>query len=291
MLDVIVVGAGPAGCSAAVQCVRLGLDTLLLDGTGRPGGLVREARLLENYPGLKTPVSGIEYSLRLGDFLLRNGLSVENSRVDRVVECETGFEILADGRFLSARSVILATGTEPVPFDLERDDSVVVHRSILGLLDERPRSAAVIGGGEAALDYGLHLTDLGTDVTLLVRGDSLKAGGRLADQVLSIDRIGIMYNSAVKKATGSEGVIRLQIEASGVELETEALIVAVGRRPVMPDLGAIRGIVPGSVSTGTPGFFLAGDVSQGSLGQTTVAVGQGTKAGMLANAFLRSGRD
>lgn len=289
ILDAVVVGAGPAGCGAAVQCSRMGMDVALLDRTGAPGGLVREARLLENYPGLPEPLTGPEFCGSLGNHLERNDVTVRRFAVRRVIMEKGVFAVSGpDGRLLS-RTLILAVGTEPAEFRIEGDESVPVHRSILDLTDQPPRSAVVIGGGEAALDYALNLSDRGTEVRVAVRGDSLKAEGVLLEQTLSRGGISILYNTSPVGIRSRNGTVLLSVVSAGREsvLETEAVMAAVGRRAALPAFGFRFEHSPGSVSTSAGGLFLAGDASLGSLGQASSAAGQGVLAAMMACKLLR----
>ncbi len=282
IVDVAVVGAGPAGCGAAVQCRRLGMETALLDRTGMAGGLVREARLLENYPGLESPVSGIEFCRRLEEFLGRNCLRPIHAEVTGIAKENGCFELAFTGGTLKARSVVIATGTVPVQFGLHAEGEVRIHRSVLGLLPHPPGRVAVIGGGESAMDYSLHLAESGSEVALLVRSGRLRGALALKDMVEKCERIDISYNTAVKGAIGSKGVIRLELTGSGDELETDALLAAVGREPFLPSFDPIPVFRAGTVITSVPGLYIAGDASLGNLGQASIAAGQGVRAAMLA---------
>jgi len=291
--DVAVIGAGPGGCSAAVQCTRLGLDTVIADSAGIAGGLVLEARSIENYPGTETPIGGEVFALRLREMLNRFGLSVRNLHVERVSMDDGMFRSEGTEGILTSRCLIVATGTVPADFALPSRGNPRMYRSIIPLRMDPPARAVVIGGGEAAADYSLSLSDLGTDVILLVRGDRLRAAGMLRSQLLERGSIRIMYNTVPEFAESGQGsaVLRTCSPLGQAELETDAILAAVGREPSLP------GIMPdgfhwieGTAVTSIPGLFLVGDAALGRLGQTGIAVGHGLMAAGMA-ADLVTGVD
>ena len=292
-LDVAIAGAGPAGCAAAVQCSRLGLNAVLLDRTGTAGGLVGEARLLKNYPGLPEPVSGMVFARRLRRMIDDNG--IVPSDFDLLKVCPEGDTFRLEGRegVMWARSVVLAVGTRPVDFNLETMGQVTVHRSIIPLLRLRPARTLIIGGGEAALDYALNLAGYGTGVTLAVRGDGLKARGRLPAEAMGHPGIDIRYNTAPLSASGRDGGVidvLLSTPDGEMSISTDAVLAAVGRIAVLPSWERRPEWEPGSVRTDVHGVFVAGDASLGSLGQASIASGQGVQAATFACRYLEDGR-
>ena len=198
---IIIVGAGPGGCAAAVQCVRLGVRPLLLDRTGRPGGLLGNAWSVENYPGLE-PMNGRELSGRLAAFLDRFGVGIEPADVTAIGGNDGHLVVDSSGGTLEAGAVIAATGTRPVRLPVAGAEALLgdgFWYEVRHLLESgvRPRHVAVIGGGEAALDYSLSLAGAGAAVTLLVRGEEIRAGERLIDLVASNGSISIRHGSEV----------------------------------------------------------------------------------------------
>lgn len=287
--EVTVLGAGPAGCGAAVQCRRMGLETVLLDRTGRAGGLVREARLLENCPGLPVPVTGPEYARNLEALLARTGIGIRRYMVGSVSREDGAFVVKGSGGDIRCGSVILAVGTQPLEYGIETEGNVEIYRSVLELKTDPPERAVIIGGGEAALDYALNLADSGTDVTVLVRGRHLRAGGKLKEEFLARKNIGILYDTEALAAFRlKDGTVRLEVLSPGgrTALQTGAVLAAVGRKTVMPALGFECIHEPGKTATGVSGFYMAGDASRGCSGQASTASGQGVLAGMLACEYL-----
>ena len=265
--EIAIIGAGPAGVACAVQCRRLGAPPLLLDRTGRAGGLIENAHRVENYPGLEEPLPGPVFAERLRAHLARFDVSVENANIRRVVAGGGGFLLEGDGREILARAVVVATGTEParlgVPGEEELEGVRLFYdvRTLLARLPS-PGRVVVIGGGEAACDYALSLAGAGARVDLVTRGPELKARGRLEDLVRKSAAIRIQ-GAAVEPGPGLSRWA-----------EADAILVAVGRRP-----GGL-GFAP------APGLLVVGDARTGVLGQVGMAVGDGLMAAAAAVAFV-----
>ena len=291
MHDVTVIGAGPAGCAAAVQCRRLGLDVALVDTLGKAGGLIHEARLIENYPGLEKPLAGPAFAGRLISILSANDLEILCFHADSIVLSGGVFEISGNSECIRSGSVIIAVGTVPKEFSIEITGNATIHRSILELIRQPPKRTVIIGSGEAALDYALNLSDSGSAVSVLVRGSSLKAVGRLRDEIERRNVVTILYNTVSVEASSSEGVINLEVESSGRKkiLETDAVLAAVGREPRLPRITNDFVHENGNVRTSIQGLYISGDASLGSLGQAAIASGQGIQAALYTFEFLKAG--
>ncbi len=276
MLDLLIVGAGPAGCAAAVQARRLGLSPRLLDRTGRAGGLVEQAWQVENYPGLP-PLPGPAVVRLLGAHLQRFGLGVTEEEVGVVLPQEDHLELRCASNILRSRAVILAVGTVPVPLQVSGAEHL--RYEIRSLLAESPAAAAVVGAGEAGLDHALALDEAGIEVHLIVRGGRLRATGRLVQLVgerpgvhvhLHTRLVEVLPRGAV--VLGPEGEQRLAVDYT---------VASIGRTSCLPQLGVDSSPEAGIV-TRHPGLYLAGDARSGGLGQLGVAVGDGLAAAMVA---------
>jgi len=277
-----------------VQCLRLGVRPLLLDRRGRPGGLTVNAWRIENYPGLE-PVDGRTFAARLADLLMRFELTVEQAEVTGIDVAERGFLVDLDTRTMTARAVILATGTRAIRLDCDGARALEGERLFyeVAALFERypePGRVIVIGGGEAALDYSLSLAGRGAEVTLLVRGDRCRANVRLLEAVAGEDRIGIHFGIEIAGIAAAIGGVRVLtcLSAGKREFESKVAIAAIGREPAPPSLP--EGFWPdssGTVATALPGLFLAGDLQRGSLGQAGIAVGDGLEAAQQAVTWLK----
>ncbi len=289
-VDLAVVGAGPAGCAAAVQAARLGLSVALLDRTGRAGGLVANAWRMENYPGLEGPVSGPEYVRRLGLMLQRFGLGVQRREIRSLHRSGAALALEgADGTMMRARAAVLATGTMPLGAGFRGEDRTPpVYSAVRQCDGMAPGRALVVGGGEAALDYSLSLADAGWRVAVLVRSDRPRAGGRLLDAVDSRKEIRVHYGVRLLSVEEEAGGAAALLHSGEGDYKTraDAVLVAVGRRRELPDLPPGARVDGAGPVAGLPGVFCAGDAAAGSLGQACTAAGQGIEAAGMALEYL-----
>ncbi|RKZ10107.1 hypothetical protein DRQ25_04140, partial [Candidatus Fermentibacteria bacterium] len=278
-------------CAAAVQSRRLGLDVILIDTCGKAGGLIHEARLIENYPGLEKPLAGPAFADRLISILSANDLTIRHFHADSIVLSGGVFEIFGNGESIRSQSVIVAVGTVPKEFSIEVNGDVTIHRSILELTRQPPERTIIVGGGEAAVDYALNLSDRGSSVSLLVRGSRLKASGKLRDEIEKHEAVKIIYNTVPVSASSLEGITRLEVESSGRKMfpEADAVLAAVGREPGLPRVADGFDHDRGNVRTSIHGLYISGDASLGSLGQAAIASGQGTLAALYTFEFLKAG--
>jgi len=288
---IVVVGAGPGGCASAVQCRRLGATVRLIDQCGRAGGLIANAYRVENYPGLD-PAPGPEIADRLAAHLTCFDVAVERGLIERIERKGEGFVLHGTGTGIPAAAVILATGTEPLRLDVPGELALAGEhlfyepRELLARRSQLSR-VLVIGGGEAAYDYALTMAATGVSVTLVVRGNAPRAAARLVQMVDEASGIETLLGT---RPTGvTPGVPGVVLQTTRGALGTEAILVAIGRRPVMPHLpeGFTLAAEP-RVSTPMAGLFLVGDVRTGSLGQMGIAVGDGLRAAAGAVARNRS---
>ena len=279
--DFVVIGAGPAGVAAAVQAERLGLKVLLIDESGEAGGLIRVAHCVENYPGLP-PSNGREFAAAMQAHLTQFALSVSRGRVQAVVPENGGFRIETSMGPLFCLTVAAAVGTAAKRPDIEGAETLL--DSPLQVLRAEMQTAAIIGSGEAASDYALSLADDGIGVTLLIRGDRLKARGRLARAVNDHPRIALLYGvTPVRLAALEKGVTVYLKGGIALPFTVDCALTAVGRASRSTEI--LKGLDlggPETVSTPLPGLFVIGDARTGTLGQAGIAVGDGLSAAMRA---------
>jgi thioredoxin reductase (NADPH) len=287
-VDVAVIGAGPAGCAASVQAVKLGLSAVLIDETGEPGGLVRNAYLVENYIGLD-PVPGHVLAAKMADHLERFDIRVTRSRIDNVRRND--HLLLAEGSDLlvRCRSLIMATGTVPLSGCIEGEATAGnVYFSPAEIPSPFPGVVAVVGGGEAAFDYALSTAKEDADTMLLVRGSEPKAAGRLLAMVSRNNLIRILYDTSVRSVTRAGDRLMLHVSSkNGISrIPVDALLIAVGRRRTHPVTEDGLLVDSGDELRGAEGAFTAGDVRSGRLGQACSAAGQGILAAAKAFEYI-----
>ncbi|MDJ0764380.1 MAG: NAD(P)/FAD-dependent oxidoreductase [Myxococcota bacterium] len=291
--QIIIVGAGPAGCAAAVQCCRLGVSPCLLDRTGQAGGLTRNAFMIENYPCLD-PTDGPSFAQLLARHIDRFGIQVKKTVVQSIYRTNGGYAVTCDTDEMWATSVILAVGTTPISLTIPGAPSLLgngLYHSIVEVADRSIDSALVIGGGEAALDYALTLARQGARVDVVVRSDRLRAQGRLVSLVRNNADIKLNFSmTPLAIRAGDRGVILdVATSSSTVSMAGDCALAAIGRVNALP--GLLKGLDVGgpvAVSTPSPGLFVAGDARVGNLGQAGMAIGDGLAAAMAAVAFLEN---
>ncbi len=307
----IIIGAGPAGCAAAVQCARLGIRPLVIDSAGAAGGLLANAFRVENYPGLP-PMPGPEFVRRLERHLQRFGLGVTPAEALRIsaaggtsptagtrLAARPGIGAPGDGLLrvetdrgpIAAEAVLLATGTQPRPLAipgaraLEGRGLFYEVRHLLAA-HAQPREIILIGGGEAALDYALTLAARGARVTVLLRGPRPRARGRLLAMARRSEGVSFISNArpvALDETSDGVRVTFSRGDETG-DAAAEAVLAAIGRRSTAPAL------LDPAVAPNQAGLFVIGDARRGSLGQAGIAVGDGLEAAMAAARYLSARR-
>ena len=282
---IAVVGAGPAGCAAAVQCLRLGEVPVLFDRTGEAGGLVVNARSIENNPATGGPISGLEFARRMRAHLDRFRVDVLRRDIQGIRKSQERFVIDTDGEPLVADAVIVAVGTMPVLIDVAGANALHGEGIFYGLTAMlawcTPNRILVVGGGEAACDFALSLADRSVTTTLLVRAHDLKARGHLATHVATSHCIEIQRCTRCVDVVKTPDGVLVHTEMAGklFPMIVDAVLVAIGRQSMATSL-------LGPLGLSVPGLFVAGDARLGALGQTAIAVGDGVLAASAAVAWV-----
>lgn len=272
---VVVVGAGPAGVAAAVQCIRQGLDVLVVERE-RVGGLIYYARKVENFPGF-VGLRGHEVCRRLEGMLRDAGVRVIRDEVSCVIPSEGGFTVCLSSGEIGACAVILATGARPRSLGIPGE----VHYP--PWVDYSGKRVAVIGGGDVAFDYALRISELGGEVTLLHRSDPraippLRREAREAG-------IRMVRGEVERWATRHEGLL---LYAGGVEIPCDLPVVAIGREPHLPEIRGTLGVISSeNGKTQIPGLYVVGEASDLRYRQMGIAVGMGLAAAMDCARWVR----
>lgn len=288
--DTIVVGAGPAGIAAAIQTHRSGWRTALFEGKS-PGGLLRNANLVENYPGFPGGVRGARLAGLMERHLEENGPPLIREMVESLGHDGRVFTAKTKGGRYEALTAVLASGTVPlIPEDLviSARASERVFFEVTGAAGLKKKSFAVIGGGDAAYDYALSLAP-GNRVTVLTRSAKARC------LPLLYERCGRKRNISIMLSTGVEAIERegeklvLRLAERKEPIEADYALIAVGRRSCIDyledhllekiELLSKRGIL-----------YLAGDVANGRFRQAAISAGDGIRAAMALDSLLRSDR-
>lgn len=289
--SIAVIGAGPAGIAAAIQLRRHGFNPFLLEKE-QPGGLLRQARWVENYPGFPGGISGIDLAdvfwkqaAAFGvEWLKAEVLALEPGRASMVLHTTTGS--------LAAAGLVLASGSRPRPLPARYRD----HRlaglvfNDLNLVQTGPgRLVAVLGGGDAAFDYALNLAGRGCRVFILLRDGKEKCLPLLAESCREHPGIELFYRTEPKQARLTpDHRLGLLIGPGTRELQVDCLLAAIGRRA---EDRLWRGLDRENrrFLLSTRRIVLAGDVKNGRLRQTALAVGDGVRAAMMLARRIERG--
>ncbi len=303
--DVIIVGSGPAGYTAAIYTARANLSPLVIAGSVEAGGELMKTTEVENFPGFPEGIMGPELMGKLQEQAEKFGAEVLYEDATAVeLEGEIKKVVLMDGTIHRARTVILATGSAYRELGLDSEARLSGHGvSWCATCDGfffREQEIAVVGGGDSAMEEALFLTKFASKVTVIHRRDSLRASKIMADRALAHPKIEFVWNSEVADVLGEDKVtgVRLRNLNTGEESElaVTGVFVAIGNDPrvalvqdqvKITDAGTIA--VDGRSSrTSVDGVFAAGDVLDPTYRQAITAAGSGCAAAIDVEHYLGS---
>ncbi len=292
-VSVAIIGAGPAGIAAGIYLQRAGLAPLLVE-KGEPGGLLKSANLVENYPGFPDGIRGGDLVGLFAEHLARVGLEVTRAKVRRVDAVRGAFKIDTDSGETTSKALIVASGTIPSDIRLKGSRALMNKRLFAEITDvpltlRKNRHAVVIGGGDAAFDYALNLTASGDDVTIVSRSEPTCLS--LLRERAEATGVKVLVGWAPEsiRALGKAVELKCRTHAASEDLTGDLVLIACGRGRNIDFLASSLQRVLGKrapPATSVRGFYVAGDVARGSHRQTGIAVGDGIRAAMLAIDFL-----
>jgi thioredoxin reductase (NADPH) len=303
--NVIILGSGPAGYTAALYAARANLRPLVLKGL-EAGGQLMLTTEVENYPGFPDGIMGPELMDAMEKQAARFEAEIIAQSATRVDLSARPFGVWAGDQEWRGRTVIVATGASAkwlgVPGeDRLRGRGVSACATCDGFFF-RDRELVVVGGGDTAMEEALFLTKFATKVTIVHRREEFRASRIMQDRALGHPKIDVIRNAVVDEVLGNGAVtgVRLRDLTSGRDrqLATDGLFVAIGHRPntslfegqLAMSNGYISVVEP-TTRTSVPGVFAAGDVTDVVYRQAVTAAGQGCKAAMDAERFLEADPD
>lgn len=300
--DVVIIGAGPAGMTAAVYASRANLDTLLLE-RGAPGGQMADTELIENYPGFES-ILGPELSTKMFEHAQKFGAVYAFGDVDRVEDHGDYKEVIAGDKTYKTKTIIITTGAEyrklGIPGEEELTGRGVSYCAVCDGAFFRDDEIVVIGGGDSAVEEGMYLTRFAKKVTVIHRRDELRAQKILQDRAFENEKIEFIWDTVVeeiKEADGKVGSLILKNVKTGEteELETPGVFIYIGTVPLsepFKSLGIVdeEGYIPTdeNMETKVPGIFAAGDVRVKDLRQVVTATGDGSIAAEAAIEYIET---
>lgn len=300
--DIIIIGAGPSGLTAAIYGSRAGIKTLVLAGPA-PGGQLLQTTDIENFPGFEKPISGFDLMTRIINQAKRLGAIIKNEYAKEINISSRPFTVSTGQKEYSAKSLIIATGANAKWLGIESEKRFIGKGvSACATCDGffyKGKDVCVIGGGDSACEEALFLTGFAQKVYLIHRRDKLRAAYILAEKVKKNPKIEIIYDHIVDEILGNEKVngIKIKNVKTGEisELKVDGVFVAIGHHPnseivkdkiKTDDYGYI--IVDSSFQTSIPGVFACGDVVDPIYKQAIVASGTGCMAAMNAIKFVEN---
>lgn len=302
--NVVILGTGPAGLTAAIYAARANLNPLCVSGS-QPGGQLTITSEVENYPGFPSGVQGPELMEHFRQQAERFHTRFKEGDVQKVDLSKRPFKItLADGSEIRTKTLIIATGASAKLLGLPQEKKLMGRGvSACATCDGfffRNQEIAVVGGGDTAMEEANFLTRFAKSVTLIHRRDSFRASKVMQDRVLNNPKVKVIYDTVVEDILGEQEVVGLKIKnlKTGVmsELPVTGFFVAIGHQPNtglfqgqldMNDTGYLH-IQLGSTKTKIPGVFAAGDVADHYYRQAITAAGTGCMAAIDAERFLDS---
>jgi thioredoxin reductase (NADPH) len=299
--DLIVIGGGPAGYTAALYAARANLRPLVIEGFNW-GGQLMVTSDVENYPGYPDGIMGPEMMAEFRRQAERFGTDFVTDNVTRVDFSERPFRVWVEGEEHLARSVIVATGASARWLGLESEERLKSRGvSACATCDGaffRDKHIFVVGGGDTAFEEALFLTRFGYKVTLVHRRDEFRASQIMVDRARDHDKIELKTPYVVEEVLGEESIsgLRLRNVETGEieEVEAGALFIAIGHDPntrlfveqLDHDENGYLVTKPGTTETNVPGIFAAGDVQDHVYRQAVTAAGSGCMAALDAERFL-----
>jgi thioredoxin reductase (NADPH) len=299
--DVVIIGSGPAGLTAAVYAARANLAPLVIRGL-QPGGLIATTSEVENYPGFVEPIGGFELADNIEKQAARFGAEFKDAIVEKIDLSQRPFTLTLDSdETITAETLIVSTGASPrklgVPGEEKLANRGVSYCATCDGFFFRGKKVVVVGGGNSALDEGLFLTRYVDELVIVHRRDTLRADPILQERAFSNPKVRFVWDSTVSEVLGDDLVRGVTIEnlktGAQTRLETDGVFPYIGH---IPNTGLFTGqldldeggyiVTDGRTRTNVPGVFAAGDVVDHIYRQAITAAGEGCQAAMEATWFL-----
>lgn len=292
MLDTVIIGAGPAGLSAAVYAKRAGLNALMIEESPIDGGQILSTYEVDNYLGFPG-ISGIDLGEKFSEHASRAGIDKKEAYVTSLQEIAGGYKVITDDGEVETKTVIVATGAKhaklSVPGEEELQGMGVSYCATCDGAFFKKRDVCVIGGSDVAVEDAIYLARTCANVYLIHRRDTLRAANSLVESLESCENVHFIWNSEVTSMNGEDGLesvsIRNKETGEVSELTVQGAFVAVGIRP---EADLLEGLVDKDANgyviasedcrTSKKGIYVAGDIRKKPMRQIITAVADGANA-------------
>ena len=301
MYDIMIIGAGPAGLTAALYALRADKKVLVLEKETF-GGQITFSPKIENYPSVMQ-ISGNEFAEKMLDQVIEHGAAIELATVERIDTIDGGYAAVTDNGVFEGKTVIIAAGSKHRQLGLDRENEFVGEGvSYCAVCDGAfyaGKEVAVIGGGNTALQEAVMLSEYCTKVTVIQNLAHMTGEGRLLAKLQQKDNVTLIYNSVVTELRGNnslEGIVIKNTENDTTSLlKLDGIFVAIGQKPEnqpfenLTTLNAWGYMEAGEdCLTSTPGIFVAGDCRSKSVRQITTATADGAVSALAACRYIDS---
>jgi thioredoxin reductase (NADPH) len=303
--DVVILGSGPAGLTAALYTARAGLSPVVLEGP-QHGGQLTTTTEVDNFPGFPDGITGPELIERMKAQVQRFGTRFITRSIESVVPEKGGFILSGEDETIHTRTLIIASGASAKYLGLPSEKALMgAGVSACATCDGfffKERDIVVVGGGDTALEEAIFLTRFGKSVTIIHRRDRLRASKAMQDRALANEKIRFAWNKEVLEvldvSKGQVSGVRVKDSVTGdiSEIPCQGFFLGIGHTPNsqfvkglcdMDEVGYIR--THSGTKTSVPGIFAAGDVQDPTYRQAISAAGSGCMAAMDAERFLEAG--
>ncbi len=302
MKDVVIIGAGPAGLTAALYCARQGKKVLVLEKAFY-GGQIINSNLVENYPGI-SKTTGYDFSNTLYNQAKNFGSEVEFSEVSKVEKLENNtFKVFINDGEIACKSVIISTGVKKRNLGLEKEEELlgkgISYCATCDGVFFREKDVAVVGGGNTALEDAVFLSEYCNKVYIIHRREEFRGEKFMIDILKSKKNVNFLLNSNVVKLNGSNELTSIEIENKDTKivkrLKVDGLFIAIGQVPQNDNFSDLISIDKSGYiitnedcETNVKGIFAAGDCRNKKVRQLSTAVSDGTIAAISACEYMSS---
>ncbi len=302
MLDLAIIGSGPAGYTAGIYASRASLKPVLFEGL-ESGGQLMLTTDVENYPGFDSGIMGPDLMQIFKKQAEKFGTEIKTETINSIKKIDGGFILKSAKDSYEFKSVIISSGASAKWLDIKGEKELQGHGvSACATCDGfffKEKEVIVVGGGDSAMEEALFLTKFATKVYIVHRRDSFRASKIMQDRVLGNDKIEVLWNKEVTEIHGSESVESVSLsdtkDGSSSELNIDGVFMAIGHTPnvdfldglvELDEKGYVKTGFTTETSTSVPGVFAAGDVADSIYRQAVTAAGTGCQAAIDAERWL-----